>query len=219
MDVEKMADAVFKNVSAFVVKALEPLSGRLDAVEQSVKDLPGPIQPAPAEEVATLLLPALLEAARREIADLPPAKPGIDGKSVNADEVAVLFERRFSDLALHWERQANDLFQRAIDKMPKPKDGVDALGFDDMTVEHDGERDFTLRFVRGDQVKEFAFCVPLVIDRGFWAEGKTAELGDGMTFGGSYWIAQKATDTKPEIGNPDWRLAVKKGRDGKDFTK
>lgn len=38
--------------------------------------------------------------------------------------------------------------------------------------------------------------------------------GDGVTWGGSFWIAQKDTATKPDGG--EWRLAVKKGRDGKD---
>lgn len=99
------------------------------------------------------------------------------------------------------------------------KDGADGLGFDDLSVEYDGERGFTLKFARGDRTKTFAFELPIVIDRGFWRDGATVAKGDGVTFGGSYWIAQKATSTKPEIGNDDWRLAVKKGRDGKDGDK
>src|SRR5690554_732215 len=37
------------------------------------------------------------------------------------------------------------------------KDGADALGFDDMDATYDGGRTITLRFARGDRVKEFAF--------------------------------------------------------------
>ena len=94
------------------------------------------------------------------------------------------------------------------------RDGVDGLGFDDLTVEHDGERTVTLKFQRGDIVKSFPITLPLVLDRGVYGE-KTYTQGDGVTFGGSYWIAQKdAPEGKPGL-SADWRLAVKKGRDGK----
>lgn len=94
-------------------------------------------------------------------------------------------------------------------------DGKDGLGFDDIQVEFDGERSFTFAFVRGDQRKEFgAFSVPVTIDRGVWREGAYAR-GDGVTWAGSFFIAQCDTAAKPET-SPDWRLAVKRGRDGKD---
>lgn len=95
-------------------------------------------------------------------------------------------------------------------------DGIDGLGFDDLTVEHDGERGFTLKFQRGDQVKAFPFRLPVVIDRGVHRDGNDYERGDGVTFGGSFWIAQKDKPAdKPGTGD-GWRLAVKKGRDGRD---
>lgn len=94
------------------------------------------------------------------------------------------------------------------------KDGADGFGFDDLAFEHDGERGFKLVFEKGDQRKEFAFAIPAVIDRGVWREGAYVK-GDGVTWGGSYWIAQKDTDAKPDTGD-GWRLAIKKGRDGKD---
>lgn len=69
-----------------------------------------------------------------------------------------------------------------------------------------------MRFARGEKVKEFKFSLPIVIDRGMWREGKF-ERGDGVTWGGSFFIAQRDTSAKPET-SPDWRLAVKRGRDG-----
>jgi integrin beta 3 len=94
-------------------------------------------------------------------------------------------------------------------------DGVDGVGFDDMTFAHDGERGFVLRFSRGEKTKEFPFAVPVVLDRGVFREGAAYQKGDGATFGGSFWIAQTDTAEKPGVGE-DWRLAVKRGRDGKD---
>lgn len=94
------------------------------------------------------------------------------------------------------------------------RDGADGFGFDDLSFEHDGERGFVLRFVKGERTKEFSFQVPVVLDRGVWREGDYSK-GDGVSWGGSFWIAQKDTDSKPDSGD-GWRLAVKRGRDGKD---
>nr|WP_278374925.1 hypothetical protein [Brucella anthropi] len=95
------------------------------------------------------------------------------------------------------------------------KPGADGLGFDDLSVEYDGEKTVTLKFIRGEQSKEFPLVLPVVIDRGVFSEGKTYEPGDGVTWGGSFWIAQENTTEKPDSAK-GWRLAVKKGRDGKD---
>jgi hypothetical protein len=97
--------------------------------------------------------------------------------------------------------------------------GLNGLGFDDMTIEQTSERGVTLKFVRGDQVKTFDLIMPVVIDRGVFKEGQAYEAGDAVTFGGSLWIAQKATAAKPEGPDTGWRLAVKKGRDGRDLTR
>lgn len=110
----------------------------------------------------------------------------------------------------HSDGSTKDLGQVTRDGI----DGVDGLGFDDMAAEYDGERGIVLRFTRGDQVKEFAFTMPVVIDRGVWAEGKEYAAGDAVTWAGSVWIAQKDTSDKPD-GGDGWRLSVKRGRDGK----
>ncbi len=95
------------------------------------------------------------------------------------------------------------------------KPGLDGLGFDDLSFEYDGEKTAVLRFIKGDETKQFSFQMPIVIDRGVFSEGKTYEPGDGVTWAGSFWIAQESTTEKPDSAK-GWRLAVKKGRDGKD---
>jgi hypothetical protein len=102
--------------------------------------------------------------------------------------------------------------------MVSGKDGLDALGFEDMTEElADDGRTIIRRYQRGDQVKEFRHTFAIVLDRGIWREG-TYQRGDGVTWGGRYFIAQRETTEKPQSpgANGDWRLAVNKGRDGKD---
>lgn len=83
-------------------------------------------------------------------------------------------------------------------------------------MESDEDGNVKLKFVRGDQVKEFAIRLPVFKDMGVFREETDYLKGHGTTFGGSFWIAQKdAPQGKPGLSD-DWRLAVKRGRDGKD---
>lgn len=96
------------------------------------------------------------------------------------------------------------------------RDGIDGLGFDDLEVLHDGERAFTLRYVRGDRVKDVGtFRIPCEIYRGVWLE-QSYERGDCVTWAGSEWHCNAATTTKPGEGAQAWTLKVKRGRDGRD---
>jgi hypothetical protein len=76
----------------------------------------------------------------------------------------------------------------------------------------DGGR--TLCFSFGGRVHEVKTA--LVLDVGVWKEGTTYVPGDGVTLGGSFFIAQVDTTEKPGTSN-DWRLAVKRGSDGRDY--
>jgi hypothetical protein len=55
----------------------------------------------------------------------------------------------------------------------------------------------------------------LVLDAGVWKEGTNYVRGDGVTLGGSFFIAQQDTSAKPGASD-EWRLAVKRGTDGRD---
>lgn len=45
--------------------------------------------------------------------------------------------------------------------------------------------------------------------------GEVYEPGDGVTCGGSLWVARSRTSSKPGT-DATWQLAVKHGRDGRD---
>jgi hypothetical protein len=97
----------------------------------------------------------------------------------------------------------------------KGQDGKDGLGFDDFSADYDGERTVTLKWVRGEQVKSYAWTLPVVIHKGFWREGMEAKQGDSMTHAGSLWIALRDTKAAPGYdAKEDWILAARKGRDG-----
>jgi len=76
----------------------------------------------------------------------------------------------------------------------------------------DGGR--TLRWVVGEAVHEIKTAI--VLDAGVWKEGASYAAGDGVTLGGSFFIAQADTAAKPGASD-DWRLAVKRGNDGRDY--
>lgn len=92
-------------------------------------------------------------------------------------------------------------------------DGADGLGFDDMNLEHDEHGRAVAKFVRGDVVK--SIVLPGIVDRGPFRAGEDYQKGDAVSYGGSLWIAQDRTGERPD-GGAGWRLAVKRGRDGKD---
>jgi integrin beta 3 len=76
----------------------------------------------------------------------------------------------------------------------------------------DGGR--TLRWAIGETVHEIKTAI--VLDAGVWKEGTSYAAGDGVTLGGSFFIAQTGTSAKPGKSD-DWRLAVKRGNDGRDL--
>lgn len=157
------------------------------------------------------VLAALTPHVDETLAAIPTPK---DGASVSLDDVKGLVESNMAGWALDFERRAQDLFQRTIDRMPKPKDGRDAFDLDDLdlSLDEDG-RTVRLRFMRGTDVREKTVTLSTLLDRGVYKAGQSYEKGDGVSWGGSFFIAQKETTALPDQSD-EWRLAVKRGRDG-----
>ena len=89
-------------------------------------------------------------------------------------------------------------------------DGIADIGIDFA----DDPRQVTIRTVKSSGiVVEKQVFMPVVVDKGVYRKDSEYLKGDGVTSGGNFWIAQKdAPDGAPGT-TPDWRLAVKKGRD------
>lgn len=67
---------------------------------------------------------------------------------------------------------------------------------------------------RADGSELGRWTTPDVIDRGHYQAGATYQPGDGVTYAGSWWVAQAETDARPNEGGTPWRLAVKRGDKG-----
>jgi hypothetical protein len=212
-------DDIAAVVAGAVRDATTPLLARIDALERRELTLAetlvaGNFKGEPGESVDMAEVGRLIETAVESAVKALPAprdgEPGKDGvgladalRDAEGGLVLVMTDGRTKSLGkIDGE-----------DGLP----GKDGLGFDDLNVEQIGER--TVRFLlrRDADEAEFDVTFPMPIYRGVFKDGQAYEPGDMVTWGGSLWHCDKATSEKP--GPDNWRMAVKKGRDGKDAGK
>jgi hypothetical protein len=109
---------------------------------------------------------------------------------------------------------------------PRGEDGIDGKdgmpGRDGLAVESircevidRRTQKLVLRSSDGSEFEAPIVLDGMVIDAGIHKTGEQYEKGDAVTRGGSYWVANVNTKATPGE-SPDWRLVVKRGRDGKD---
>lgn len=232
-------DQLEKQVAEF--RVTEPENVDLEALAKSAAALIEKPQDGKSVSFEDDVLPVLKTLVRDAVEALPKPENGRDVDMVEVkshlaelvkgieppaplpaptvEEVAATFERRFSDLTLSWERQARDTFEKAADRMPKPKDGRDAVELEnfDLTLAEDG-RTITVKMQAGETVIEKSVKIAAVIDKGTYKHEGRYEKGDGTSYGGSFWIAKcDNPQGVPGSGETDWRCAVKAGRPGKDL--
>jgi hypothetical protein len=144
---------------------------------------------------------------------------GRDGTSVTLADVTPLVETAVTKAVLDLERRGMDAINRAIDKLPVPKDGKDGVNgrdgvsldaFDVSLDDDDQTLVFTLATPECEMVRKVR--TPLNVYRGVYTAGHHTK-GSSVTYGGSQWIARRDTDNAPP--HDDWTLAVKRGRDAK----
>lgn len=186
-----------------------------EAVEAAVKAIPRPQDGKDGASVTVDdVMPALEKRVEDFLAAIPMPKDGRDGAGIadllldiNGHLIATMTDGRVKALG------------RVVGKDGEPgrdgidgKDGADGLGFEDLTFDTDEHGRVVAKFQRGDLVKSIR--LPGIVDRGPYRFDEVYEKGDAVTYGGSLWIAQEDTSEKPE-GGAAWRLAVRKGRDGR----
>lgn len=219
-----------------IIPVIEQLVGKIEPIKGdkgdsvTIDDVKPIIEESIKSAISEIKQPDIshLEAAVKQAIESIPVvhdgKNGSDGKdgvSPSPDEVAKSMEHIFAKWALDFERKADSVLEKAIDRMPKPRDGRDAIDIDGFELSiGDDDRTVTVSMKRGETVIEKSIKIPTILDRGVFKHGKTYEKGDAVTFGGCLWIAQCNTEKEePRSDNEAWRLAVKRGRDGKEVVK
>lgn len=137
-------------------------------------------------------------------------KDGADGAALTVADVVDWLEANFAKWALAAERRVYDTAEKAVAAMPRAKDGVDGVRVEDFELVG---RMLTLK--HGDKVlKQVRLAFPVY--HGVYEPDTTYDADDMVTFGGSVWVAGAETMSKPGTEGSPWKLAVKKGRDGRD---
>lgn len=174
-------------------------------VDAAVKALPAPQdgKSVTVDDVEPLLSDLVSTAVADAVKAIPAAKDGIGLAGALID--------RDGNLVVTLSNGEQKELGPVVGKDAEPAaPGEPGLGFDDMDMVF-GEDGVALVFSRGEQKK--AFALPLPFDRGVFKEGTAYRKGNGVTWGGSFWIAQKDNpEGKPDMSG-DWRLVVRKGRD------
>jgi hypothetical protein len=190
-------------------------------VEKRIKDIPVPKDGEPGRDGESVdpaeLQRMVSEAVDKAVSATPAPKDGADGKDGHDGKdgvgLAGAIIDRSGELVITLTNGETRNLGPVVGKDGDPgKDGRDGFGFEDIDL-LDTDEGVILRFLRGGDVKDFR--LPIIVDRGVYKEGQTYRPGDGVTRGGSYWICQEETADKPDSGK-GFRLAVKKGRDGRD---
>jgi hypothetical protein len=193
-------------------------------IEKCISKLPKPNDGEPGKDGKSIdpaeVQRMVSETVEKAASAIPVPKDGADGKDgKDGVGLAGAIIDRAGELVLTLTNGETKSLGPVVGKDGAPgekgldgKDGRDGFGFEDLDLAETNEG-IALRFMRSDHVKEFR--LPVVLDRGVYKEGQTYRPGDGVTWGGSFWICQHETTDKPDSGK-GFRLAVKKGRDGRD---
>lgn len=206
-------DAVANVIASAVREATAPLLVRIDALER--RELVLPVKGEDGKDVDMAEVTERIDSAvKAAVAALPPPRDGEDGND------GVGLAEALKDAEGHLVLVMTDGRTKNLGRIDGA-DGKDGETFtlDDFDIEPLDERTFKFKFTKGEVCHSFEFAFPVVLDRGVFKAGQPYERGDAVSWAGSLWIAQRATVDKPDGPESGWRLAVKKGRDGKDAGK
>jgi hypothetical protein len=227
----EIPELVLPDIPGMIKEAVDdlpkPENGKSVTVEEVTPLIESLVNKAVEEflPITELIYTEVEKSVSAAVAKLPVAKDGVGVAGAVIDRnnhlVLTLSNGDVKNLGLIVGQDADmkelrQLVKSLVDEIPRPADG---LGFDDLSMEYDGHRGFTVKFTRGDQVKEFSFNTPHMIYRGVYRPEDLYEKGDAVTLAGSLWHCNKdGTASKPG-DDADWTLAVKRGRDGKESVK
>ena len=191
-------DADPREVEALVDQRVERAIAGLELPRPAPVD-PASLRPIVAELVEDRVDRTVEQTVERAIAglEMPRDGRGIAGTLIDDN----------GDLVVTYTDGENQRAGRV-----KGRDGAD---LEHLAFETPDGRRFTVRARSGAREFVSEFTVPSVIDRGIWQASSAYDVGDGVTFKGSYWIAEAETNARPGTPDSGWRLAVKRGRDGR----
>lgn len=238
-------DEVVPILSELVTEAVAQIPAPQDGKSVTVDDVLPAIEAKIAEKIAEIppandgkdgidgksvavedVLPLITEEIAKQVAQLPPPKDGKDGADgkdgLNGKDALQIEIQPSVDFDKSYPRGTYAIHNGGLIKSYMQTNGrtgwetvFNGIASFDFHQINDRTVQVSMMLTNGEE-KKATFNVPAVIDRGVFREENKYLSGDGVTFGGSYWIALKNDPQGKPGTSDDWRLAVKKGRDGKD---
>lgn len=212
-------DERFSNASGAVANISDSLKQQIAAVPT-------------AEDIVKLVMPLIRVPKDGKDADPPTEQllKGIVETIVMAhmpsheqiqQHITTAVESRIDKWALEFERRAQDTLQRAIERIPIPKDGLpgrDAFPLESVQIELvDEGKTLAITMGNGKDTVTRKIPFPGIRWRGYFKDGETYMYGDTLQSRGSSFMAIATTTEPPNEGNKAWILLVKAGRDGKSI--
>ncbi len=197
-----------------------------DAAEAVIAEIPAPVNGKDGKDGASVSIDELLthvEKMAKELFDsIPKPKDGDRGEpGKDATDIHILpaidFEKSYPRGT--WAHHNGGLYKSHANTMGER--GWDCIinGIAAIDVDKSGDREITVKITdsRGEQVVK-TFSTHDVIYRGIYDEKKDASYseGDMVTCGGSVWHCMSNNPGRPGDANQNWKLAVKRGQNGKD---
>jgi hypothetical protein len=215
MDVEQIADAVFRGVEARIGKALEPLLERLEALESiEIPAVPTAADVArtllAGDEIKTLVDLHVTEAVEQiETIKGDPGEPGKDGVGL----AGALIDRDGNLVVTLANGEAKNLGPVVGKDGQNGIDGKDGAGLTELVRTYDAEKH---EIVERWGEKELRYPAGGIRPGDYWREGTKAVAASVWTHAGVAWIAKRDTSDKPSRDSADWQIFANKGRDGTD---
>lgn len=89
-------------------------------------------------------------------------------------------------------------------------------GLADVVLSYDGERNIKVKQVfASGKTKAVDYLIPAMVYKEIHKKGSAYLPGDCVTYDGSVWVCIKATSATPGTKDSGWRLAVKRGLNGR----
>lgn len=228
-----------------VKEATAPLLARIDALEQREAPAPekgdkgdkgDPGERGEKGEPGEVDMDAVKALVEEAVAALPPAEKGepgpegpqgpvgekgADGRDGKDGRDGVGLADALIDADGRLVLTMTDGTTKALGVV-KGADGRDGepgktFTLDDFEVVPMDERTIKMGFVYGEVMHSFELEFPVPIYRGRFQIGEKYARGDLATWGGHLWHCDEDRGKKPDEPESGWTLAVKRGRDGKDY--
>lgn len=221
MDGEAFGKQMLEAVRAYVQRAVEPF-------ERGLAEVRALIEKIPAGKDGTSVHPDTVammvnEAVSKAIAALPPVQHGRDALDIS---ILPSIDEKKSYPAGTYACYAGGLILSTRSTDPIADDLtaagwrvlVEGSAVPPVITQGDDPREITVATMLTSGTKVVSkFYIPMVIDQGVYKADATYRKGDGVTWGGSFSIAKKDDPQGEPSKSDDWRLAIRKGRDGKDY--